>query len=119
MASEALFRKIALALDGVVEGAHMGHPDFRRNGRIFATLRADGRHGMVKVAPADQRELVHAHPDGFAPENGAWGLQGCTRVTLPAVDEETLGEVLTLAWGYTKNTKNTKGTRGTKGATAE
>ena len=30
------FRDLALGLDGVVEGAHMGHPDFRVNNRIFA-----------------------------------------------------------------------------------
>ena len=39
------------------------------------------------------------HPDfRFAPENGAWGRQGCTGVLLAAVDEETAGEALTLAW---------------------
>ena len=31
------FRRITLALEGAVEKAHMGHPDFRVNGRIFAT----------------------------------------------------------------------------------
>ncbi|MFN2444720.1 MAG: hypothetical protein ABR606_03920 [Vicinamibacterales bacterium] len=32
------FRRIVLALGGVVEGAHFDHPDFRVGGRIFATL---------------------------------------------------------------------------------
>jgi hypothetical protein len=32
------FRRMALDLAGVVESAHMGHPDFRVGGRIFATL---------------------------------------------------------------------------------
>lgn len=32
------FRKTALALPDVEERAHMGHPDFRVAGRIFATL---------------------------------------------------------------------------------
>ena len=32
------FRDLALALDGAIEASHMGHPDFRANGRIFATL---------------------------------------------------------------------------------
>ena len=40
------FRDIALALDGAIEGAHMGHPDFRANSRIFASLRAD-RHASA------------------------------------------------------------------------
>ena len=28
------FRRIALGMTDAVEGAHMGHPDFRVNGRI-------------------------------------------------------------------------------------
>ena len=32
------FRDLALQMEGAVEGAHMAHPDFRANGRIFATL---------------------------------------------------------------------------------
>ena len=91
------FRRIALALDGVVEGAHMGHPDFRAHGRIFATLHADLLHGMVNLTPEQQARFMEDHP-GFTPESGAWGRQGCTRVTLAVVDEETLGEALTLAW---------------------
>jgi hypothetical protein len=98
MASAALFRRLALSLAGAVEQAHMGHPDFRANGRIFATLHPGDQHGMVKLTPDDQQRVVQAHPDVFAPENGAWGRQGCTRVRLDAVDEETLGEALTLAW---------------------
>ena len=94
------FRRIALGLDGAVEKAHMGHPDFRANGRIFATLHADMKFGMVKLTPAEQGEFMRAHPGVFAPEAGAWGQAGCTRVTLEAVDEETLGEVMTLAWKH-------------------
>lgn len=92
------FRRIALGMDDAVEGAHMGHPDFRVHGRIFATLHADNAHGMVKLTPDQQQRFVRDHADAFEPENGAWGRQGCTRVLLSAVDEETLGEAMTLAW---------------------
>ena len=34
------YRALALALEGAEEKAHMGHPDFRVNGRIFATALA-------------------------------------------------------------------------------
>ena len=91
------FRRIALGLTGAAESAHMSHPDFRINGRIFATLHHDMKWCMVKVSPAEQQDLVRAAPAAFAPEKGAWGLQGCTAVRLDAVDEETLGEALTLA----------------------
>ncbi len=91
------FRRIVLGLDGASEGAHMGHPDFRANGRIFASLRADGSAGMVKLPVDEQARFVREH-DAFAPENGAWGRQGCTRVLLGAADADVLGEALTLAW---------------------
>lgn len=32
------FRRIALSLEGAEESSHMGSPDFRVGGRIFATL---------------------------------------------------------------------------------
>jgi hypothetical protein len=79
------------------EGAHMGHPDFRAGGRIFATIHPDDECGMVKLTPDQQQKFVREHP-AFAPENGAWGRQGCTRVRFDAVDEDTLGEAMTLAW---------------------
>jgi hypothetical protein len=77
--TEKQFRRIALGLDGAIERAHMGHPDFRANGRIFATLRGDDKHGMVKLTPEQQKRFVRDVPDAFAPESGAWGRQGCTR----------------------------------------
>ena len=91
------FRRLALAMKDAVEGAHMGHPDFRVNNRIFATLHADDLFGMVKLAPDQQRRFTHEYPETFTPENGAWGRAGCTKVRLAYVDEDTLGEAMTLA----------------------
>jgi hypothetical protein len=92
------FRRIALGMEGAVEGAHMGHPDFRINNRIFATLHHDREFGMVALTPDQQEQFMRAHPDAFAPESGAWGRTGSTRVQLALVQEETLGEAMTLAW---------------------
>lgn len=103
MMQETDFRRIALGMRGAVESAHMGHPDFRINNRIFATLHHDRAFGMVNLTPEKQQEFISAHPDAFAPESGAWGRNGCTRVRLSAVDEETLGEALTVAWQNTMN----------------
>ena len=96
--TENTFRKIALGLDGAIESAHMNHPDFRANGRIFATLRGDGKHGMVALTPEQQAQFVRDAPEAFAPEAGAWGRQGCTRVTLAKANAELVGEAMTLAW---------------------
>ena len=98
MLSPEDFRRIALGMNDAIEGVHMAHPDFRANGRIFATLYPDGQRGMVKLTPDQQQEFVRAHPTTFEPASGAWGRQGCTTVQLNAVDEATLGEAMTLAW---------------------
>lgn len=96
------FRRIALGLEGARERAHHGHPDFRVGGRIFATLGyPDRKWGMVNLTPDQQRACVREHPDAFVPVKGTWGEQGSTTVRLDAVDEETLGEALTLAWQNT------------------
>jgi len=100
--TENTFRRIALAMQGAMESAHMGHPDFRANGKIFATLHGDNKSGMVKLTPHQQRELIREQPAVFSPETGAWGRSGCTRVRLDAAEEETLGKALTLAWQNTK-----------------
>ncbi len=95
------FRRIALGVHNAIESAHMGHPDFRVNGKIFATLHGDDKWGMVKLTPDQQQELVRENPATFAPENGAWGRAGCTKVLLESVDETTLAEAITLAWQNT------------------
>ena len=92
------FRRIALGMKDAIESAHMGHPDFRVHGRIFATLHADLKWGMVALTPEQQARFVADAPGVFVPENGAWGLQGATAVRLDDVEEEMLGEAMTLAW---------------------
>src|SRR5262245_49412299 len=92
------FRRLALAMDGSVERSHMNHPDFRANGRIFATLHSNDELGMVKVTPAEQRELMRAHPGVFVPSSGAWGRQGCTNVRLATADVRTVQGAMILAW---------------------
>jgi len=95
----AAFRRIALSMPGAEEQAHMNHPDFRVNGRIFATLGyPDKNWGMVALTPEEQREFVKEYPAIFKPANGAWGRQGATGVQLDAADEETLGRAITIAW---------------------
>ena len=95
------FRHLALKLEGAIEGAHMGHPDFRANGKIFATLYPDGASGMVKLTPEQQQDFMNADAAAFALASGAWGRQGCTTVRLDSVAEDKLGEAMTLAWQNT------------------
>ena len=92
------FREIILALDGAAEGAHMGHPDFRANGRVFASLHSQDRFGMVKLLPDEQAVLLREHPETFEPSAGAWGRQGCTNVRLATANRRAVKAAAKLAW---------------------
>ena len=92
------FRRLALGLEGVVEAEHMGHPDFRVGGRIFATLQPGLKKGMVSLSPEEQARFIEEAPTMFEPVAGAWGRGGATSVLLAAADEEIVGEALTVAW---------------------
>jgi hypothetical protein len=93
------FRRLALELPEAEESAHMGHPDFRVRGKIFATLGApDASFGMVKLTPEQQEGLVDAAPAVFVPVKGGWGLKGATNVRLAAATATTLRPALELAW---------------------
>jgi len=92
------FREIALALDGTAEGAHMRHPDFRANNRIFASLRKDGTVGMVKLQPQQQQVFLKDHPSMFTPSPGAWGRGGCTDVVLAKARVPAVRAAMQLAW---------------------
>jgi hypothetical protein len=46
------FRRIALSFEGAEESSHMGAPDFRVQGKIFATLASqDQGYGNLKLLP--------------------------------------------------------------------
>jgi len=102
----AEFRRIALGMPQALEGAHMGHPDFRVKGRIFATLfrRDDVDWGMVKLKPDEQHRFVNDDPGVFEPLKGGWGRQGCTQVRLDAVDRAALPTVRTAIVTAWRNT---------------
>jgi hypothetical protein len=99
MASADDFRRIALSFPGAEERAHMGHPDFRVGGRIFATLGyPDTGHGAVMLLPEQQELAIEAEPEAFKPAAGAWGRGGSTLVKLDAVGDEWLDRALDWAW---------------------
>lgn len=93
------FRRLALAFDGASEATHMGHPDFRANGRIFATLSyPDAGLAMVALTPDEQAMRVAASPQTFSPVPGGWGRNGSTHVILATADEAAVRDGLTVAW---------------------
>jgi hypothetical protein len=93
------FRQIALSFPETEAKSHMGHPDFRVAGKIFATLGyPDKASGMVKLTPVDQKMFVEAEPEGFRPSAGAWGRRGATNVKLALVKKITLRRAMAAAW---------------------
>ncbi|MGA7409277.1 MAG: MmcQ/YjbR family DNA-binding protein [Bryobacteraceae bacterium] len=93
------FRGLALSLPDAAESAHMGHPDFRVHGKIFATLGyPDQRFGVVLLTPEKQREFILLAPDTFEPVPGGWGLKGSTRVVLENAEEARVHEALVTAY---------------------
>ena len=98
------FRKLALELPEAVEASHMGHPDFRVGGKIFATLGAEGERapwGMVRLTPEQQAAFIEAEPDVFDRGKGAWGRTGATMVRLGKARVATMRRALTMAWRNT------------------
>ena len=93
------FRRLALSLEGVEEGAHMGAADFRVGGRIFATLASEREgYGNLRLTPKQQGEFVGEAPDLFLPVQGGWGRMGATHIRLAAASEDVLVGALRVAW---------------------
>jgi hypothetical protein len=97
----AEFRSLALSLPEASEDAHMGHPDFRVRGKIFATLGPDEDWGMVKLTPDQQASYMRLEPNVFQPASGAWGRRGCTIVSLQDAEELLVRQALIAAWRNT------------------
>lgn len=93
------FRRLALSMEGAEEGSHMGSPDFRVGGRIFATLAAQKQgYGNLMLTPRQQAEFVNEAPDVFLSVGGGWGKNGATHVRLAKANEDLLAGALHVAW---------------------
>ena len=93
------FRRIALCLEGAEESSHMGQPDFRVGGRIFATLAsAHLGYGNLMLTPEQQQDFVHESPEVFLPVSGGWGRMGATHILLAQANEDVLSGALRVAW---------------------
>ena len=93
------FRRIALSLEGAEEGSHMGSPDFRVGGRIFATLASEEQgYGNLMLTLEQQAAFVEEMPEVFIPIAGGWGRMGMTHIRLAAANEDVLAGALHTAW---------------------
>ncbi len=93
------FRRIALSLEGVEEGSHMGAADFRVRGRIFATLASEKQgYGNLMLTVEQQAAFVEELPEVFVPIAGGWGRMGMTHIRLAAASGDVLEGALRAAW---------------------
>jgi hypothetical protein len=93
------FRRIALSLEGAEESSHMGAPDFRVGGRIFATLASQKQgYGNLMLTPEEQADFVRELPEVFLPIHGGWGRMGMTHIRLAQASEDVLAGALLTAW---------------------
>jgi hypothetical protein len=98
------FRRLALSLEGAEEHSHMGAPDFRVGGRIFATLASQEQgYGNLMLNPEQQAAFVEELPNVFMPVPGGWGKMGATHVRLSAATEDILAGALHTAWKLRRN----------------
>jgi hypothetical protein len=108
------FRRIALSFEGAEERSHMGNPDFRVGGRIFATLASARQgYGNLMLTPEQQAEFVKELPKVFLPIAGGWGRMGATHIRLAVANEDILTGALHTAWKLRveKNATSGKKTR--------
>jgi YjbR len=93
------FKRIALSLEGVEEGSHMGAVDFRVGGHIFATLAHVAKgYGNLMLSAQEQAAFVRELPDVFVPVAGGWGRNGATHILLAKASEDVLRGALKTAW---------------------
>ncbi len=95
------YRSLALSFPEAEEREHMGHPDFRVGGKIFATLWPDDKWGMVKLTLDQQAEFMQRDPKTFEPIPGGWGAKGATKVLLPRARAAAVRLALATAWRNT------------------
>lgn len=97
MVTMSAARKILLSLPDAQEGAHMGHPDFRVNNRVFASLRPDKKKlAVIKLSIANQTALLQMDPEAYS-LNG-WSRQGWTNVHLDKVTPTRFRTLAQESW---------------------
>jgi hypothetical protein len=93
------FRRIALSFKGAEESSHMGSPDFRVGGHIFATLAHQSKgYGNLMLSVDQQTAFIEEDPKLFIPVHGGWGRMGATHIVLARASEDSLHGALRAAF---------------------
>jgi predicted DNA-binding protein (MmcQ/YjbR family) len=97
-------RELVASLADAQEGAHHGHPDFRVNNKIFATLSEAEDRAALRLTAVEARALAEGAPTVFRlvsdREPASW-----VSVLLANADEAQFGDLLEEAWTLRVNEK--------------
>jgi len=74
----------------------MGHPDFRVNNKIFATLWPRQDRAVVKLSSDDQHLLLKNSPNAFS--TNAWSKHGWTNVHLRYINASAFRNLIEDSW---------------------
>jgi hypothetical protein len=99
MTTVAQARRIFLEQPQAEEKAHMGHPDFRVGGRIFATLWPDLNVAVVRLAIADQAGALQMSPEALTLK--FWGKSPYLEVNLARANVGLMRALAQAAWRNT------------------
>src|SRR5712664_2226565 len=90
-------RALVARLPGTQEGAHHGHPDFRVQKKIFATLSEAEDHAALRLTHLEARALAAGNPAAVRlvsdREPVAW-----VSILLDAIAEDEFADLLEEAW---------------------
>jgi hypothetical protein len=90
-------RELVGHLPATVESAHHGHPDFRVNKKIFATLSEHEDHAALRLTHLEARALAAAQPQVFRLVSDREPI-GWVSVRLAQVAEDEFSDLLEEAW---------------------
>ena len=104
MPTPADVRKIALALDGVVEVDHFGRRSWRTKKRIFAVMRPDGL--FLHLGEERKEFLFEADPKVFV--KYMWGKRSNVIVQIDRIGKRELEALIREAWAFSSVPAKTK-----------
>jgi hypothetical protein len=95
--SSARVRELVAAMAGTVEGTHHGHPDFRVQKKIFATLSEAEDRAALRLTHIEARALAEREPKVYRLVSDREPV-GWVSVLLAGADELELADLLEEAW---------------------
>jgi hypothetical protein len=89
-------RKIILSMPEAEESQHHGHPDFRVNNKIFATLWPGEQRVVLKIGWDGSNPVLRSSPEALS--KNPWSKQGWTNVHLRYIAAAIFHQLVEEAW---------------------